>query len=86
MSPSGVQLVYHVYQLDNEGPEQEDLAGDGEEPCSAATHWLLPSQEFHGLWDTLVYDTDVKNQVRIVVTRKISGAAHNGRQSNLLPI
>jgi len=36
---------------------------DKDEEVPAATHWQLPSAEFHGLWDTLIYDSDVKRQL-----------------------
>ena len=29
----------------------------------AASHWLLPSEAFHGVWESLVYDTDIKENL-----------------------
>ena len=55
----GIQC--HFYKLDGIGAQQEEL--EGEENVTAATHWLLPSKEFAGLWDSLVYDTDVKEDL-----------------------
>lgn len=36
---------------------------DKEDEVPAATHWQLPSSEFHGLWETLIYDNNVKMQL-----------------------
>ncbi len=37
---------------------------DEEEGNSPASHqWILPSKAFDGLWDSLVFDTDVKARV-----------------------
>ena len=51
----------HVYQLHTEGPAQEDLEEEGD--LAAASHWLLPATPFHGLWDSLVFDADIKTGV-----------------------
>nr|QIC49979.1 putative pachytene checkpoint protein 2 [Actinia equina] len=53
------KLAIHVFQLHEDGPASEEL----EEEISAASHWLLPSAEFNGLWDSLVFDSDVKAQL-----------------------
>ncbi|ESO90881.1 hypothetical protein LOTGIDRAFT_122594, partial [Lottia gigantea] len=53
-------LSLHVYQLHEDGPGQEEL---DEEEMSAASHWLLPSSDFDGLWDNLVFDEDIKGRL-----------------------
>uniref|UniRef100_A0A2P2IE83 Pachytene checkpoint protein 2 homolog n=1 Tax=Hirondellea gigas TaxID=1518452 RepID=A0A2P2IE83_9CRUS len=60
-----LELVCHVYQLETGGPDVEELQGVGDDPegIPAATQWLLPSADFHGLWDSLIYDTDIKDQL-----------------------
>ena len=57
-----VDLQYHVYRLDLEGQQTEIVEGDGEE-LPAASHWILPSGEFHGLWENLTYDSTIKEKV-----------------------
>ena len=64
--PQGIELnstnvQVHVFQLQEDGPAQEDL--DDDDDISAANHWLLPSSEFHGLWESLVFDSTVKAEV-----------------------
>ncbi|UYV70733.1 TRIP13 [Cordylochernes scorpioides] len=55
------RLELHVYREHHDGPGCEDLGE--EEEITAATHWLLPSQDFHGLWDSLVMDSEIKSQL-----------------------
>jgi len=54
--------MFHIFMLEECGPELQEL-DDKEDEVPAATHWQLPSAEFHGLWDTLIYDSDVKKQL-----------------------
>jgi hypothetical protein len=59
-----VNIQYHVYRLNTEGEQTEVMdSGDGEAELSAASHWLLPSADFHGLWENLIYDTAIKENV-----------------------
>ncbi len=60
-------LNIHVYQLQEDGPGQEEL---DDEDLAAANHWLLPSADFSGLWDSLVFDSSVKAQVDIFTVTK----------------
>uniref|UniRef100_A0A2C9JZN1 Pachytene checkpoint protein 2 homolog n=1 Tax=Biomphalaria glabrata TaxID=6526 RepID=A0A2C9JZN1_BIOGL len=53
-------LFVHIFQLNTDGAGTEEL---DEENLSAASHWLLPSFDFHGLWDTLVYDDVIKSRL-----------------------
>merc|ERR1719347_665632 len=41
----------------------EDICLDEEEEISAAQHWILPNQEFQGVWENLVYDTNIKQDL-----------------------
>ena len=56
-------MQYHVYQLDL-GQQTEVMEGDGEE-LPAASHWILPSAEFHRLWENLIYDSTTKENVNL---------------------
>ena len=53
-------MEIHVYQLHTDGAGAEEL---DEENMIAASHWLLPSSDFHGMWDSLVYDEPIKMRV-----------------------
>uniref|UniRef100_A0A672J7D1 Pachytene checkpoint protein 2 homolog n=1 Tax=Salarias fasciatus TaxID=181472 RepID=A0A672J7D1_SALFA len=59
----------YIYTLNADGPSMLTLEED--EELSAANHWLLPAAEFHGIWDSLVYDTGVKTQLLDYVTTTI---------------
>lgn len=56
---SNFTIHFHVYQLHDGGPSTEELEDD----ISAANHWLLPSEDFHGIWESLMFDSDVKQQL-----------------------
>lgn len=55
-----VTPVVYVYQLNEEGPGEEI---EGEEAISSFQEWLLPAKEFDGLWESLIYDSGVKQQL-----------------------
>ena len=64
------KLEIYVYQLHDSHEEVEQLdSGDSE--SYAASHWLLPSTHFHGLWESLVYDDNVKNNVGTAFSFKL---------------
>ncbi len=81
------RIVVHVFKLDRDGAQTEDMpeVGEGSESgvaCNgigvqAATHWILPSQDLHGLWESLVFDNDVKVSLLSYVeaTLLLSGAS-----------
>ncbi|XP_043216290.1 pachytene checkpoint protein 2 homolog [Amphibalanus amphitrite] len=59
---SECQLVCHPHRLEESGPEVEEVEDEaGDMP--AATQWILPSRDFHGLWDSLIYETNIKQQL-----------------------
>ena len=62
MKLRGLTTVIHIYRLNNEDVALETMHKDGEE-IPAAAHWILPSQEFFGLWENLFYETGVKENV-----------------------
>ena len=53
-SPSNVQveLIIHVFQLNDEGPAD---AEDGDEATPSYSEWQLPARAFCGLWESLIY-------------------------------
>lgn len=53
---------FYVYRLTQEMAATETLQNDSEE-LSVASHWVLPSIDFHHIWQHLFYDNDIKNDV-----------------------
>lgn len=47
-----------------EEPESEVLESHDNEQVTASLHWILPNQkELHGLWETLIYDDRLKENL-----------------------
>ncbi|XP_033708616.1 pachytene checkpoint protein 2 homolog isoform X1 [Tursiops truncatus] len=55
-------IALHIFQLNEDGPSSENLEEETEN-IVAANHWVLPAAEFHGLWDSLVYDVEIKSHL-----------------------
>ncbi|KAG3266932.1 thyroid hormone receptor interactor 13 [Ictidomys tridecemlineatus] len=64
---SACAVALHIFQLNEDGPSSENLEEETEN-IIAANHWVLPAAEFHGLWDSLVYDMEVKSHLLDYVT------------------
>uniref|UniRef100_H3DM34 Pachytene checkpoint protein 2 homolog n=1 Tax=Tetraodon nigroviridis TaxID=99883 RepID=H3DM34_TETNG len=62
-------LSIHIFTLNEDGPSMLTL--EEEEELSAASHWLLPAAEFSGIWESLVYEGDVKTKLLDYVTTTI---------------
>lgn len=54
------ELQYHIYQLHQDGPQTEELE---DEDLAAASHWILPACDFDGVWESLVFDENIKEQL-----------------------
>ncbi|CAN8274021.1 unnamed protein product [Cochlearia groenlandica] len=55
-----VKPVVHAFQLTEEGP-CEELGADGQ-PASF-NEWILPAKEFDGLWESLIYESGLKQRL-----------------------
>lgn len=55
-----VEWEVRAYALDVGGPEDGD---NGDEETPSFRQWALPSAEFHGLWESLHFDTQVKRRL-----------------------
>lgn len=71
----------HIFTLNEDGPSMLCLEDD--EELSAANHWMLPAAEFHGIWESLVYESGVKTQLLDYVTTTIHFSDKNV-DSNLI--
>jgi len=58
-------LTYRVFKVNRNGPDTEEIEGadEGDGAVAAASHWTLPAQDFQGMWENLVYDSNVKNDL-----------------------
>ncbi|KAJ9568305.1 hypothetical protein OSB04_004271 [Centaurea solstitialis] len=55
-----VKPLVHVFQLSEEGPS-EDLDGDSQ--LSSFSEWTLPAKEFDGMWESLIYESGLKQRL-----------------------
>ncbi|KAK1294475.1 hypothetical protein QJS10_CPA16g00412 [Acorus calamus] len=55
-----VRPVVHVYQLCEDGVGEE-ISGD--EMLSSFNEWVLPAKEYDGLWESLIYETGLKQRL-----------------------
>lgn len=57
-------LKVYIYRLTDESAATETIRSESDE-MAAASHWILPSAEFHGLWENLIYESDIKEHVSV---------------------
>ena len=60
------QLAIHIYQLNDEDPSFEMTEGggtEGEESSVAFNQVVLPSATLEDLWDSLIYDSNIKENL-----------------------
>lgn len=62
MKIQGATLKFHVYRLTTESAATETMKNDDED-IPASSHWMLPAQEFHHLWESLYFDSNIKENV-----------------------
>ncbi|KAK7353990.1 hypothetical protein VNO80_19446 [Phaseolus coccineus] len=55
-----VKPIVHVFQLSEEGP-CEDISSDGQ--SSSFNEWILPAKEFDGMWESLIYESGLKQRL-----------------------
>ncbi|OVA20593.1 ClpA/B family [Macleaya cordata] len=55
-----VKPAVHVFQLSEEGPGEES-SGDG--GLSSFNEWILPAKEFDGMWESLIYESGLKQRL-----------------------
>lgn len=62
MRVEDVALKFHVYNLSQEDAATETVQNDCED-LSVSSHWILPTKEFHSLWENLYFDSNIKEDV-----------------------
>lgn len=54
------KLNHHVYRFNSSVPEIQNAEGEEQQ---VSTQWILPTEDFHGLWESLIYDGEIKQEV-----------------------
>eukprot|EP00873_Tetraselmis_striata_P007007 jgi/Tetstr1/427271/TSEL_001724.t1 len=55
-----IEPRFNIYQLSEELAAEDD---EGEDSVPSFRDWLLPCREFHGMWEALCFDSDVKGRL-----------------------
>ncbi|XP_076868630.1 pachytene checkpoint protein 2 homolog isoform X2 [Brachyhypopomus gauderio] len=63
-------LCIYIFSLNDDGPSTLSLEEE-ETGLSAANHWALPAAEFHGIWESLIYEEGIKTQLLDYVSTAI---------------
>ncbi|KAG7207905.1 hypothetical protein KM043_009496 [Ampulex compressa] len=72
----GMEIKFYVYRLTQEEAAMETIQNDTEE-LPASSHWILPSLEFHYLWESLYYDSNIKEDLLNFVETAMTFSDHN---------
>ena len=63
-APPSATATVHVHRLYDEEVAEETAGADADEDGSVAFQmFLLPAREFDGLWETLLYENDIKERL-----------------------
>lgn len=57
-----VRICYCVYQMCKDSPQIDSVDEDSEE-VPASLNWTLPNVEFEGLWESLIYEQGLKEEL-----------------------
>ena len=59
------ELEFFYFEFSNQGPETEVIESHESEQVAASIHWMLPNKDdgFHGLWESLIYDDNLKENL-----------------------
>ncbi|XP_055855805.1 pachytene checkpoint protein 2 homolog [Episyrphus balteatus] len=77
-------IVYHIYRPHTRNVEVEmfqDNQEEGGEEVPASNHWLLPSHSFDGLWENLIYEDNLKENLLKFAESSLVFSAHNVNQN-----
>lgn len=77
---SSIQKFFYIYQLNEEEAEAEQLEETDSPACS---EWILPAKSLNGLWESLIFDENLKtNLLNYVQTTLLF--SDKGVDSNLI--
>lgn len=62
MKVQGATMKFHVHRLTTEFAATETMENNGED-LPVSSHWILPAKEFQYLWESLHFDSNVKDDV-----------------------
>ncbi|XP_043796939.1 pachytene checkpoint protein 2 homolog [Apis laboriosa] len=76
MKIQNATLKFHVYRLTTESAATETMENDGED-LAVSSHWILPTKEFHYLWESLYFDSSIKDYLLHFVETAMIFADHS---------
>ena len=78
----GATFKFHVYRLTQEDAATETMQNDSED-LPVSSHWILPAKEFHYLWESLYFDSHIKEDLLHFVETSMIFSDH-GVNSNII--
>lgn len=60
-----IEPNFYVYTLDTNGAVNESCQDSSGDEINLATQWILPSLDMFNLWENLIYDSSIKENVSI---------------------
>lgn len=78
----GATFKFHVYRLTQEDGATETMQNDSED-LPVSCHWVLPAKEFHYLWESLYFDSHIKEDLLHFVETSMIFSDH-GVNSNII--
>uniref|UniRef100_A0A183C9I0 Nuclear pore complex protein Nup85 n=1 Tax=Globodera pallida TaxID=36090 RepID=A0A183C9I0_GLOPA len=80
---------YHFYVVKKFGAMAEEIsldASNGDERGTVGSHqWEMPSLEFENLWETLVFDEPIKNELLVYINSLLE-ISRAGADQSILPL
>ncbi|GJQ72210.1 hypothetical protein Trydic_g3301 [Trypoxylus dichotomus] len=80
---SKLHVNWYVYTLDQNGPQNDNYEDESGEEVNLSTQWILPCFDISNLWETLIYDTSIKQDL-LKYASTIMEFANRGVDTNII--
>ncbi|KAK9693162.1 ATPase family associated with various cellular activities (AAA) [Popillia japonica] len=56
-------INWYIYTLNKHGPQNDNCVDESGEEINLSTQWILPCFDMNNLWETLIYDSNIKEDL-----------------------